>query len=332
MTQAMMKAVWSVPGETGGRVEVREVPRPEPGPGQVRVRVRASAINRGELLALAALKTGSGAVGGVEFAGEIDALGAGVAGFRVGDPVMGHGRGAQAEYACVDIRALMAKPARMDWHQAAAFPNVFITAHDAMITNGALRAGEAVLVNAASSGIGMAALQIARWAGASTIIATSRSTDKLARLRSLGATHAIRTDEQGEWVAQVVEVTGGRGVDLVVDSVGAGVFEGNLRAMALDGRLIGVGRLGGRDARIDLDLLALRRLRLIGVTFRTRTPEQTLACIEACARDLLAPLERGELDPVVDSVYPLTDIAQAHERMRSNQQLGKIILDIRWLS
>jgi NADPH:quinone reductase-like Zn-dependent oxidoreductase len=328
MSQVMMKAVWSVPGEAGGRVEVREVPRPEPSAGQVRVRVRASAINRGELLALSALKTGTGAIGGVEFAGEVDALGPGVIGWKPGDAVMGHGRGAQAQYVCVDARALMPRPKRLDWHHAAAFPNVFTTAHDAMITNGSLARGEAVLVNAASSGIGMAALQIARWAGASTIIATSRSTDKLERLRPLGLTHAIRSDDQGAWVDQVATATGGRGVDLIVDSVGGGVFEANLRTMALDGRLIGVGRLGGRDARLDLDFLALRRLRLIGVTFRTRTAEQTLACVQACARDLLGPLEHGEINPVVDSVFPLASIAEAHNRMRSNQQIGKIVLDV----
>ena len=328
MSAVMMKAVFSVPGESGGRVELREVPRPDPGRGQVRVRVRASAINRGELLALAALKSGTGGIGGVEFAGEVDALGEGVSGWRVGDPVLGHGRSAQAQYVCADVRTVMRKPERLDWVRAAAFPNVFTTAHEAMITHGRLARGEAVLINAASSGIGMAAIQIARWAGAGRIIATSRSADKLERLRPLGLTDAICSDEQGRWIEQVMTVTGGRGVDLVVDSVGASVFEPNLRAMALEDRLIGVGRLGGRDARIDLDFLALRRLQLIGVTFRTRTVEQTVACVQACARDLLAPLGSGELEPVVDSVFPLAAIGQAHQRMLGNQQIGKIVLTV----
>ncbi|MEN9774391.1 MAG: hypothetical protein RL322_1461 [Pseudomonadota bacterium] len=324
----MMRAVWSVPGENGGRVELRDVPLPHPGPGQVRVRVRASAINRGELLALSALKTGSGAIGGVECAGEIDAIGPSVTGWQVGDAVMAHGRGAQAQFACFDQRALMKKPPRLDWSQAAAFPNVFVTAHDALITHGNVRAGESVLINAASSGIGMAAIQIARWAGARSIIASSRSSDKIERLRPLGLTDAVLADDQGAWVQQVLELTGGAGVNLIIDSVGASVFEANLRAMAIEGRFVGVGRLGGRDARIDLDWLALRRLRLIGVTFRTRSLEQTLECVQACARDLLGPLERGEIQPVVDSVYELQEIAAAHAHMRSNRQVGKIVLSV----
>jgi len=290
--------------------------------------VRASAINRGELLALSALKTGTGSIGGVECAGEVDALGPGVAGWQVGDAVMGHGRGAQAQFACIDQRALMRKPPRLDWAQAAAFPNVFVTAHDALITHGNLCAGESVLINAASSGIGMAAIQIARWAGARSIIASSRSTDKFGRLSALGLTDTVLADDQGEWVKQVLELTGGAGVNLIIDSVGAAAFEANLRAMSIEGRLIGVGRLGGRDARIDLDWLALRRLRLIGVTFRTRSLDQTLDCVQACARDLLGPLERGEIQPVVDSVYDLEEIAAAHARMRSNQQVGKIVLSV----
>lgn len=328
MSQAMMKAVWSVPGESGGQVEIREIVRPEPGPGQVRVRVRASAINRGELLALAALKGGSGGIGGVEFAGEIDALGEGVSAFRVGDPVLGYGRGAQAQYVCSDARTVMPKPARLNWAQAAAFPNVFTTAHDAMITHGRLARGQSVLINAASSGIGIAAIQIARWAGAGRIIASSRSLEKLERLRPLGVTDAICSDERGQWVERVMAATGGEGVHLVVDSVGASSFESNLRAMALEGRLIGVGRLGGREARIDLDFLALRRLQLIGVTFRTRTTEQTVACVQACARDLLAPLAAGEIEPVVDSVFALDAIGEAHRRMLGNQQIGKIVLSV----
>ena len=141
----MMLAVWNVPGESGGRVEVRETQRPEPAPHEVLVKVHASAINRGEILAIRQLRTGSGGIGGIEFSGEVVATGADVSGWRAGDAVMGHGRGAQAEYVCVDARRLMRKPERLDWARAAAFVNVFTTAHDAMITNGGLQRGETVL-------------------------------------------------------------------------------------------------------------------------------------------------------------------------------------------
>ncbi len=325
----MMRAVWNVPGDSGGWVEVREVPRPSPQSHEVLVKVHASAINRGEILAIRQLRSGAGGIGGIEFAGEVVEAGSAVSGWRAGDAVMGHGRGAQAAYVCVDARRLMRKPERLDWAQAAAFVNVFITAHDAMITNGGLQRGETVLVNAASSGVGMAAIQIARWAGAGRVIATSGSAVKLDRLMPLGITHPVVVDGDGQWVEAVKAASAPDGVHLLVDCVGGSVIEHNLKVMALDGRLVSVGRLGGNSGPLDLDFLALRRLHLIGVTFRTRTEAQTIACFQACARDLLEPLERGVLEPIVDRVFPLEDIAAAHQWMLGNAQVGKIILQVR---
>jgi NADPH2:quinone reductase len=323
-----MRAVVTVPGASGGRVEVREVQRPAAGPGQVLVKVHAAGVNRGEITALRALTAGSGGIGGVECAGEIVAVGDGVDGWRPGDAVMAHGRGAQAEYVAVDARTVMRKPPRLDWLEAAAFPNVFVTAHDALVVNGGLRHGEVALVNAASSGIGVAAIQVARWAGASRVIATSRSAAKLERLRPLGMTDGIVVDGSDAWVAQAMAATGGRGVDVIADCVGGPELAHHLKSLALDGRLVSIGRLAGKSGDCDLDFVALRRLRIIGVTFRTRTPEQTVACVQACARDLLGPLERGEIGMIVDRAFPLDAVADAHAWMIGNAQVGKILLSV----
>jgi NADPH2:quinone reductase len=322
-----MEAVCTVPGETGGRAEIRQVPVPQAGPGEVLIRVRAAGVNRGEIVAMKALRTGSGSIGGVECSGEVAAVGEGVTAFRTGDAVMAHARGSQARYVAIDARAVMPKPAHLDWQEAAAFPNVFTTAHDALITNGRLQRGEIALVNAASSGIGMAAIQIARWAGAAQVVATSRSADKLRQLMPLGITDAVVADAEG-WSEQVLAATGKRGVDVIADSIGASVFEPSLRCMALQGRLVNIGRLGGKNSSIDLDYVALRRLHIIGVTFRTRTQQETLACVQACARDLLGPLQQGELKPIVDRAFALTEVAQAHAYMLSDAQVGKIVLTV----
>jgi len=322
-----MKAVLIVPGEFGGSAEVREIDRPTAGPGQVLVRVMAAGLNRGELIVLGNARSGAPMVSGAEFAGEVADVGAGVEAFRPGDRVMGQARATQAEYAAVDAGFLMRIPDAWTWTEAAAFPNVFVTAHDALVTNGRLRAGETVLVNAASSGIGTAALQIAKGLGAGKVIAVSRSRNKLDRLKDLGWDVAIATESE-QFIDAVLAATDNQGADLVIDSLGAEVFEANLKAMALDGRLVSVGRLTGKAAQIDLDWVALRRLSVIGVTFRTRTPEQSLACTAAARRDLEPLLDRGALRPIVDSAFALEDVKIAHHRLRSNQQVGKIILTV----
>lgn len=318
-------AVRIVPTEAGGRLEVHEVPRPVPGPGQVLVRVRAAGVNRGEVNQVRRATSGAPLPSGVEFAGEVAAVGASVAGWREGDRVMGHGPGGHAQHVLAAPDALMRVPAALDWVAAAAFPNVFVTAHDALVTNGALRAGEAVLVNAASSGIGTAAIQIARLLGATPVIATTRSADKLERLAGLGAEVGIDTASRSQ-VDAVMAATGGRGVDVVVDSIGGSVFEDNLRSMAVKGRLVNIGRMGGTEARIDLEILWLRRLKLIGVTFRTRSEQERLDCVQACARDLLPFLEAGRIALPVERTFPMAALADAHAMLEAGRHFGKLVL------
>jgi NADPH2:quinone reductase len=327
-----MRAAVLVPNEAGGTMAVLDLPDPEPGAGEVLIRVRATALNRGELLQRRRGRTAAGPAatprpGGVEFAGEVARLGPGVSGVAVGDRVMGRSPESYAEYVVVDQRALMPVPSQLGWEEAAAIPNVFVTAHDAIVTNGRLQPGESVLVNAASSGVGTAAIQIAKLLGASPVIGSSGSAAKLERLRPLGMDVGINYRED-DVVARVLEATGGAGVDLIIDNVGGTVLGDNLRCMALQGRLVSVGRNGAEKGELDMDLLALRRLRLIGVTFRTRTREEAIACSQHCAEDLLPAFNDGRLKPVVDRAFPLDEIAAAQEYMLSDAHLGKIVIRV----
>lgn len=322
-----MKAARIVPGPEGGHLEIQEFPHPVAGAGQVVVRVMASGLNRGEVNQVRNARSGGPQPTGIEFAGIVSEVGAGVAALQVGDHVAGHGWGGQAEYVLAEARAVMRLPRSLPWLEAAAFPNVFITAHDALVMNGDLRAGETVLVNAASSGIGLAAIQIAAQMGASQVFATSRSAEKVARLKDYGVTHAIDVSREDQ-VEAVMAAPGGRGVDIVIDSVGASMFDANLKSLAVKGRLVNIGRMGGSVTQFDLTQLWLKRLKLIGVTFRTRSEEERLACVEACARDLLPLLEAGRIKLPVDRVFPLERIAEAHAYMETDQHFGKIVLAV----
>lgn len=308
-------------------MEVRDTPAPVAGPGQVLVRVRASGLNRGEITQARDRRSGDPITAGVEFAGEVSAVGAGVSGWREGDRVMGHGRECQAQYVLADPRALMPVPRDLSWTQAASFPNVFITAHDALVVNGELRKGESVLVNGASGGVALAAIQIAALFGAKPVIATSRSAAKLARLADFGADVRIDTTRESQ-VDAVMAATGGRGVDVIVDTVGGTVFEANMKSLAVKGRLVQVARLGSSTAEIDLATLWMKRLKLIGVTFRTRSEEERLACVQACARDLLPLLNEGRIRWAIDRTFPMESIGEAHAYMLQAQHFGKIVLTV----
>lgn len=321
-----MKAVRIVPGPQGGRLEIQDIPVPTAGPGQLLVRVAASGLNRGEVNQVRRAQSGQPLTAGVEFAGVVAEVGSGVSGWHVGDRVMGHGNGGQAEYVLAAARAVMRVPARLSWLEAAAFPNVFITAHDALVTNGEFKAGESVLVNAASSGIGLAAIQIAAQMGANRVIASSRSAAKVARLAEFGVTDPVDLSTQ-DALAAVNEATGGRGVDVIVDSVGGTVFESNLQSLAVKGRLVNLGRLSGANtATLNLETLWLKRLKLVGVTFRTRSEEERLACVEACARDVLPLLEAGRIRLPVDRSYLIEQVAASHEYIQADRHFGKIVL------
>ena len=321
-----MKAVMFVPRAGGGVVEVLEQPMPSPQPGEALIKVHAAGLNRGELGIRSRHVSGAPLPTGIEFAGEIVTPATGSGRFKAGDRVMGHWRGGQAEYVACDERLLVPVPKRLSWIEAGAWLNVFVTAHDAIVTNAALKPGESVLINAASSSIGIASLQIARMLGAKPVIGSSRSGAKLDALYQHGMQVGVVAD--GDFRKNVSNATAGKRVDVVIDNVGANVLAENLACMANCGRLVSVGRLGAASGPIDLDLVALKRLRIIGVTFRTRTAEERIACVERCVADLWEALADGRLQPVVYRSFRMADVAAAHALMESNEHIGKLVIEI----
>jgi len=324
-----MKALFTVPGPTGGVFEFRDIPTPAPAAGEVLVKVYASGTNRGELIARPLLRSDNPALrpmrSGGEFAGEIASLGDGVSGWRVGERVMGRAVGSYAEFTVAHQRALMRIPGAMGWAEAASIPNVFVTAHDAMVTNGQMRRGESVMITAAPSGVGTAAIQMARQLGANLVIATTRSLSKAKALRELGA-HAVVDASRPGWLDEVLAATGKKGVDLIIDNVGGPMLPDNIRALAIKGRFISVGRNAGQVGDCNLDEVARKRVSIIGVTFRTRSLKESLVCGERFAADLLPAFDTGALKPVLDKTFPFEKIADAHAYMLSDAQLGKIVV------
>ena len=310
-------------------LEERDVALPEPGAGQLRVRVHAVGVNRADLLQrqgrYPAPPGVPADVPGLEYAGTVDALGPGVEGWRVGDRVMGLvGGGAYAEAVVVDAREVVAVPAGLSFEEAAAVPEAFITAHDALFTLLGLRAGESVLIHAVGSGVGTAAVQLARAAGA-RVLGTSRSAWKLERATSLGL--EIGIDAGAEAFAEAVRRhTGGRGVDAILDLVGGGYLRGNLESLAVKGRMAVVGLVAGRRAELDLGLLLARRLTVIGTVMRGRSPDEKAAAVAAFRDDVLPLLEEGRVRPVVDVVLPFHEVREAHRRVEADRNFGKVVL------
>jgi NADPH2:quinone reductase len=314
----------------GGPALADDVPVPVPGEHEVLVRVRACGLNRADLGMAAGLRHGAaggaGAVLGLEWAGEVVRTGAAVKGLREGDRVMGSGGSAFAEYAVSDHGRVMPIPsAGMGFEQAAGLPVALQTMHDAVITHGQLAPGGTVLIKGASSGVGLMALQIARWRGATLVAGTSTDPGRRARLADFGAQLALDSTDPG-WVAQLLEATGGRGVDLVVDQVSGALATPNLHATRILGRIVNVGRLGGMRAEFDFDLHALRRITYVGVTFRTRSVAEVREINRRMIADLAEPLASGAIGLPVDSVFPLDQAPQALAHLRANRHFGKVIL------
>jgi len=235
--------------------------------------------------------------------------------------------GGYAEYVTVDHRIVVKVPDRLTWQEAATIPVAYMTEHDALMTNARLQPGESVLINAASSGVGVAAIQLAKLFGARPVIGVSGDATKLVKLKPLGIDHGVNYRNENLADA-VLKLTDGRGVDIVIDHVGASQFQDNLRCMALRGRLVSVGRLGGNNSEINLDFLALRRLQLIGVTFRTRTMEERAEIARRFTSNVLPALADGRLRPIIDREYPLKDAQAAQDYLASNAVLGKIVLTV----
>lgn len=309
-----------------------EVAEPVPGPHEVLVQVRACGLNRADLGMAAGHRHGAaggaGAVLGLEAAGEVLAMGASVSGLRIGDRVMCSGSGAFAERMVADAGRVTPMPgAALGFAQAAGLPVALQTMHDAVITHGQLRPGGAVLVQGASSGVGLMAMQIARWRGASLVIGTSTDAGRRARLGEYGAHLALDSSDVG-WVGQVLDATGGLGVDVVIDQVSGALATPTMRATRILGRIVNVGRLGGMKADFDFDLHALRRITYVGVTFRTRSVEEVREINARMRADLEAELAAGRLGLPVDRVFDFDQAPAALEHMRANRHFGKLILQL----
>lgn len=319
-----------------GGPEVLEVvrrPAPQPGPGEVLVRVRAAGVNRADLLQrrgrYPAPEGAPADVPGLEFAGEVERAGEGVPAVSVGDRVMGLlPGGGYAERVAVPAGLLLPVPEALGWAEAGAVPEVFLTAFDALFLRGSLEAGERVLVHSAGGGVGTAALQIARAAGASLVVGTA-SAAKLAGLRELGIAPDVAVDYRRASFAEAVsEATGGGGVDVILDTVGAGYWEENVASLAVLGRLVVVGLLGGARAEVDLGALMRRRATVVGTVLRSRSVEEKAEVTRAFRERFLPLLADGRLKPVVDCTFPLEEAARAHEHMEGDRNLGKIVLRV----
>lgn len=310
-------------------LEIQERPQPEPGVGQIRVRVKASALNRADLMQREGnypVPPGVSAdISGMEYAGEVDSLGPLATLWKTGDRVMGIIGGAgHAEFLCVHEREAMPVPKGMSWEDAAAIPEVFLTAYDALFNRLALRTGETVLIHAVGSGVGTAALQIARAAGA-RVVGTARTADKLERAKKLGLDVGIDSS-RGEWAAQVEAAIGAQRVHAVVDLVGGSYLAGNLRVLALRGRIVVVGLTGGATAPINLGVLLVKRLTIVGTTLRGRPLEEKITVARDLSEHILPLFDAGRLKPVVDRVFSFDEIREAHKLMESNETFGKIVL------
>jgi putative PIG3 family NAD(P)H quinone oxidoreductase len=313
------------------RVENR--PDPEPAAGEVLVRVHGAGLNRADLVQLAgyyAAPPGSPPdIPGLEFAGEVVALGPGVTTPAIGERVFGiAGGGGQAELLAVPATQCTLVPDRLDLLAAGGVPEVFVTAHDAMVTQAALQAGETMLVHAVGSGVGTAALQLAR-AMDCTIVGTARTAEKLERCRELGLDHAVLAPRQLDPAALATEIVAASGpVDVTLDLVGGDYLVTDVAAAAPLGRIVQVGLMAGPRAELDLGALMFKRLQVFGTTLRGRSVAEKAAATEAFTRDVVPLLASGAVAPVIERTISVDDAREAYDLLAADAVFGKIVLDL----
>lgn len=312
-------------------LQVRNVEDPTYGPNDVLVRVHATALNRADLLQRRGRYPAPEGVPqdilGLEMAGTIVEVGENVELWAPGDPVFAlMPGGAYAEFVSLPASMVLLMPPNLDFAQAASIPEVFITAYDALFNRLYLSPGESVLIHAAGSGVGTAAVQLAHAIGAVTL-GTASSTDKLQRATAIGLDRGINYTEE-DFALAVSEFTQGRGVTCILDVIGANYFEQNIRSLSEKGRMIVVGAMTGSKIEVDLGVLMGKRLQLGGTVLRARTLEEKTFLTQQIADDVIPLLEAGVITPTVDSVWPIAEAGQAHTYMESNQNFGKIVLAV----
>jgi NADPH2:quinone reductase len=314
-------------------VKILDAPTPKPKSNEVLVRVRACGLNRADLIVAGGASHGStggaGTIVGMEFSGEVAEVGAEVQGLAIGDRVMCSGGSGWAEYAVADWgRTVKIPDTNMSYEKAATLPVALQTMHDAIVTNGTLKPGQSIMIQGASSGVGIMGMQIAKHKGAALVIGSSTNTERRARLKDFGADLAVDPSDPA-WVDQVLEATGGKGVDVIIDQISGYVANQNLAATAIKGRIINVGRLGGFSGDFNFDLHAARRINYIGVTFRTRSLEEVREIVRLTWADLGDAVTNGALSLPMDRTYLLEEVTDALARMKANEHFGKITLSVR---
>jgi putative PIG3 family NAD(P)H quinone oxidoreductase len=331
MAEATMRAV--VMDRFGGPEVLRlgEAPRPSAGPGQVLIRVAATSVNRADTQQRTGNyppPPGESEILGLEVAGVIEALGEGVTGWQPGDRVMTLvGGGGYAEYAAASASTLLPVPGNLDFTRAAAITEVWITAYLNVFREAGLQPGETLLVQGGASGVGTAAIQLAKALGPSPVIVTVGSADKAEACKALGADHAILYKDE-YFARRVLEITEKRGADVILDHIGAAYLEPNLSCLALYGRLVIIGLLGGPKAELNIGRLMVKRQRVIGSVLRARPVEEKAEIAAAFREQVLGRFETGELEPVLHEVLPLAEARRAHELMAANANTGKLILQV----
>lgn len=324
-----MKAI--VIREAGGPevLELRDVPEPEMKNGHLLVDVKATALNRADLLQRRGLyppPKGETDILGLECAGVVRRAPHGSAA-KPGDRVMALlPGGGYAERVVIPDKMAIPIPDRLSFEEAAAIPEAFLTAREALFTLGAARAGDTVLVHAAAGGVGSAAVQLARQTGA-TVVATAGSEEKLAKVRALGAT-AVANYRTEDFVQTVQTASNGKGADVVLDFVGAAYWPKHAACLAVGGRCVVIGVLGGMVAEVNLAQLLSRRLQILGLVMRSRDVSEKIAITQRFVRESLPFIADGTLKPIIDSVLPLAEARKAHERMEGNANFGKIVLRV----
>jgi NADPH:quinone reductase len=323
-----MKSYWMVSNDTGAYLELRDVDIPTPGAGQALVKMRAASLNRGEFIHGHGLHAaGSAKAAGMEGAGEIVQVGEGVTDWKVGDRVMGRCPGAFSQFALMDVREMMPVPACLSLEEAASVPLTFLVTYDLLVLQGQLQTDQWLLINGASSGVGVASLQMAKVLGAK-VIGTSGSQAKLDHLSPLGLDVGLCT-RAPDFYDAVMAATEGKGVNLAVNTVGGSVFAENLRSLAFQGRMGIVGYVDGTlSAPIDLEALHAKRLTVFGVSNKLRTPIQRASGIAQFTTHILPAFADGRIRPLIDKVFNFEDMPQAKAHMESNQHTGKIVIKI----
>ncbi len=326
----MMKAIILSHFGAIDALHLRETPPPTPSAEQLLIKVHATALNRADILQRKGLyppPAGDSEILGLELAGEVVAWGEQVQGFQQGDRVFGLvGGGAYAEYAVIDAQMALHIPETWSYEFAAAIPEVFMTANETIFELGQLQAGESVLIQAGASGVGTAAIQMARAAGASVFV-TAGSDEKVKKCLDLGAHYAINYKNE-DFYEKIMQLTDKEGVDVIEDFIGASYFERHLKLLKSQGRLIIVALMGGHKTEIPLNLLLTKRLKVYGSVMRSRTLAEKRELTQRFSQRWLPLLQQGAIKPIIDSIIPLAEVQRAHQLMEMSQHFGKIVLKV----